>query len=54
MQVAAKVLATSGIDLLLTPAAVEKAQKEFAEKTKDFTYKNAIPDGQKPPVPDRK
>jgi aminobenzoyl-glutamate utilization protein B len=52
MQYAAKVLAASGIDFLLTPSSVEKAKAEFAEKTKGFVYKSAIPDGQKPPVPD--
>ncbi len=51
MQTAAKVIAASGIDLLLTPADVNRAKAEFAEKTKGFTYRSAIPDGQKPPLP---
>ncbi|MCX6692373.1 MAG: hypothetical protein NTW33_10105, partial [Methanoregula sp.] len=53
MNTAAKVLAASGLDILTDQSILEKARKEFAEKTKGFTYKNAIPDGQKPPIPER-
>jgi len=49
MQVAARVLSTSAIDLLLDPSIIQNAQKEFKEKTKDFVYKSAIPENQKPP-----
>jgi aminobenzoyl-glutamate utilization protein B len=51
MNTAAKVLAASGIDILLDRNIIDRAKNEFAEKTKGFTYKNAIPDGQEPPVP---
>jgi aminobenzoyl-glutamate utilization protein B len=54
MITASEVLATSGIDILLDPSIVEKAKAEFTEKTKGFTYRSPIPDGQKPPVPERK
>jgi aminobenzoyl-glutamate utilization protein B len=53
MNTAAKVLAASGIDILTDKSILEKAGKEFSEKTKGFTYKNAIPDGQKPPIPEK-
>ena len=51
---AAKTLATSGIEVLLDTDIVEKAQEEFSEKTEGFTYKSALSEGQKPPVPGRK
>jgi aminobenzoyl-glutamate utilization protein B len=54
MLVAAKVLASGGIEALLNTEIVSKAAAEFAEKTKGFTYRSAIPEGQKPPVPERK
>jgi aminobenzoyl-glutamate utilization protein B len=48
MRTAAKILTCSGIDVLLTPSIIREAWKEFKEKTKGFTYKCAIPKGQKP------
>jgi aminobenzoyl-glutamate utilization protein B len=54
MATAGKVLAASGVELLLTPDLLEKARAEFQEKTKDSPYRSSIPDGQKPPVPERK
>ncbi|MFA6470692.1 MAG: amidohydrolase [Candidatus Latescibacterota bacterium] len=54
MNAAAKVLAASALDILFEKNIIEKAKSEFAEKTKEFTYKNAIPDGQKPPLPEDK
>ncbi len=54
MMVAAKVLATGGVEALLNPEVIRGAKAEFAEKTKGFTYRSAIPDGQKPPVPEWK
>jgi aminobenzoyl-glutamate utilization protein B len=54
MLVAAGVLASGGIEALLNPEIVQKAKAEFTEKTKGFTYRSAIPDGQKPPVPEKK
>jgi aminobenzoyl-glutamate utilization protein B len=44
-----KVLAASGIEILMTPEIREKAIAEFREKTKGFTYKSPLPEGQKPP-----
>lgn len=52
MSVAAKTIAASGIDILTDKKIVENARKEFAEKTEGFTYKSAIPPGQKPPLPE--
>ncbi|MHB9030749.1 MAG: amidohydrolase [Candidatus Latescibacterota bacterium] len=54
MATAGKVLAASGVELLMTPGILEKARAEFKEKTKDSPYKSPIPDGQKPPIPERK
>jgi len=51
---ASKVLAASGIDLVLDAATMEKAKAEFLEKTKDSPYKSPIPDGLKPTIPERK
>ncbi len=51
MNTAAKVLAASGIEVLMDKNAVKKAREEFAEKTKEFTYKSAVPNNQKPPLP---
>jgi aminobenzoyl-glutamate utilization protein B len=50
MILAAKVLATTGLDILLDPAYLEEMKKEFKEKTKDYTYKSGIPPDQKPPL----
>ncbi len=47
---ASKVLSATALDMLTNPKLIEKAQKEFKEKTEGFTYKSAIPDGQEPPV----
>jgi aminobenzoyl-glutamate utilization protein B len=52
MLVAAKTLALSGIDCLLDTKIVERAQAEFKEKTKDFTFRSAVPAGQAPPLPE--
>ena len=38
------------VDLFEQPAKRAEIQKEFAEKTKDTTYKGYIPDGP-PPLP---
>ena len=52
MHVAAKTLAASTIEALMDTKIVEEAKAEFAEKTKDFTYKCAVPLDQKPPIPE--
>ncbi|MGE5340387.1 MAG: amidohydrolase [Candidatus Omnitrophota bacterium] len=54
MQVAAKVLAGTAIDALTDPTLIRKAQDEFKERTKGFTYKCVIPAGQKPPIVENK
>jgi len=43
MDVAAKVLGTSGIDLLLKPAIVDEAKKELAERLQGRVYTSLIP-----------
>jgi aminobenzoyl-glutamate utilization protein B len=48
MVTAAKILAAAGIDFLSDPQLVRDAQAEFKEKTRDFVYKSAIPEGQPP------
>jgi aminobenzoyl-glutamate utilization protein B len=53
MITAAKVIAASGIDLLMNTDIIEEAQKEFAEKTEGNPYKSVIPEGQKPPLPEK-
>ena len=50
MVLAAKVLATTGLDFLLDPEALEEVKKEFKAKTKDYTYKSGIAPDQKPPL----
>jgi aminobenzoyl-glutamate utilization protein B len=51
MIVTAKTIAAAAIEVLMDPRIVEKAQAEFKEKTKDFTYKSAVPEYQKPRLP---
>ena len=50
--IAAKVIAASTVDMMLHPEIVERAQAEFRDKTADFTYQSAVPDGQSPPLPE--
>jgi len=50
MILAAKVLATTGLDFLCDPETLAEIKKEFKEKTKDYTYKSGIGPGQKPPL----
>ncbi len=50
MILAAKVLATTGLDFLCDPKALAEVKKEFKEKTKDYTYKSGIGPDQKPPL----
>jgi aminobenzoyl-glutamate utilization protein B len=54
MILAAKVMATTGLDLLLNPKALAEVKKEFKEKLKDYTYKSGIPPDQKPPLRTKK
>ncbi len=48
MQYAAKVLATTGIELFLSPEKIEAINAEFKENTSGFTYKAYLPDGPAP------
>lgn len=48
MQYAAKVLATTGIELFLSPEKIEAINAEFKENTSGFTYKAYIPEGPAP------
>jgi len=50
MDVAAKVLAASGIDLLLHPEIINEAKKEWKERLKGKIYKSLIPKTAKPPI----
>ncbi|NIM10631.1 MAG: amidohydrolase [Candidatus Aminicenantes bacterium] len=54
MVTAAKVFSGAAIDFLLNPKLIQEAQKEFKEKTKDFVYKCAIPENQKPRIGDKR
>ena len=51
MKVTAKTIAAAAIEVLMDRRIVEKAQAEFKEKTKDFTYKSAVPKDRKPRLP---
>ncbi len=50
MILAAKVLATTGLEFLLDPETLAEVKKEFKEKLKGYTYKSGIPPDQKPPI----
>lgn len=47
--VAAKVIATTGVDILTNPELVKQAKAFFAEATKGKTYQSPVPANQKPP-----
>ena len=48
---AAKVLALSGIDVLINPQLLEEAQAYFQEKTEGKPYVSPVPADQEPPLP---
>lgn len=50
MLLAAKVMATTGIDFLLDEEVLIEMKKEFKEKLKGYKYKSGIPPDQKPPT----
>ncbi len=50
MHYAAKVLASTAIDLFTSPESVTAIKAEFTEATKDFRYRAYIPEGP-PPIP---
>jgi len=47
---AAKIIATTSLDIILNPKLLEEAWKEFREKTKGKEYKPAVPPDAKPPL----
>ena len=51
MHTAAKVLAASGIEILMNSKIIDNARKEFNEKTKGFVYKSAV-SGKRHPILD--
>jgi len=50
MFLAAKVMATTALDLFLDKEILTKMKKEFKDKLMGYTYKSGIPQDQKPPV----
>ncbi len=54
MVTAAKVLAASSLEVMLDKKALAAARSDFKKDTDGFVYKSAVPDGQKPPIPERK
>ncbi len=50
-EVAAKVLALTGVDLLLNPDLIQEARAFFEEKTEGKPYVSPVPADQKPPMP---
>lgn len=50
MLLAAKVMATTGIDFLLDEEVLIEMKKEYKEKLKGYKYKSGIPPDQKPPI----
>ncbi len=52
-QVASKVIALTGIDLLTDEALLEAAQAEFRDKTAGRPYRSPIPADQAPPLPEK-
>jgi aminobenzoyl-glutamate utilization protein B len=52
-EVAAKVLALTGVDMLTDPALLERARAFLLEKTGGKLYESPIPVDQKPPLPER-
>ncbi len=47
---AAKYLAATAVDLLTQPARLKAVKEEFARRTKDVTWRTALPDGYEPPM----
>jgi len=50
-EIAARVIALTGIDLLTQPELVRQARADFAKRTGGKPYKSPIPAGQKPVIP---
>jgi len=47
---AAKVIASTAVELIMDPKNLEEAWKEFNEKTMEKVYKAPVPDDAKPPL----
>lgn len=50
--VAARVMALTGVDLLTRPELLEEARRHFQEATDGAPYRSPLPEGQPPPVPE--
>jgi len=50
LDITAKVLATSGIDLLMHPEIIDEAKMELDERLKGRIFKSLIPEAVKPPI----
>ncbi|MGD8869656.1 MAG: amidohydrolase [Gemmatimonadales bacterium] len=51
-EVAAKVMALTGVDMLTDPTLLERAEAFFLEETEGKPYESPIPVDQKPPLPE--
>lgn len=51
LNVAAKTMAATALDILQDPSLLQAITAEWQQKTKGIVYKSAIPEGQKPPTP---
>jgi len=51
MRTASKTIAASAVEVLLDGSIIERARAEFKKKTKDFKYKSALSQDQKPRIP---
>lgn len=51
LNIAAKTIAATAIDVLQNPALLDPIKAEWQQKTKGIVYKSAIPEGQLPPKP---
>ena len=52
-EVAAKVIALTGVDLLTTPELLQQARETFLKLTEGKPYQSPIPINQPPPLPDK-
>lgn len=50
MLLAGKILASTGLDLLMDEKLLQRMRKEFIEKLDGYTYRSGIPPDRKPPV----
>lgn len=50
MLMAAKVLASAGLDLVTDPAKIQKAREEWQRRTREHPYRSPLPEGLQPPL----